>query len=326
VVIWDADTGRELLTLEGHGNNVLGLAFSRDGTRVASGSGDRSIILWDAETGARLRTFKGHTNAITSLTFSPDGNRLASASRDSTMQIWDVATGQALRRLKGTGESLGSGTFSQDGWFLAACDSKGEVLLWDARPLAPDTKAEIEAVGLLENLLAKPLAKKDVLTALQNLPMVDEAVRLQATKLIDLYHDETDPKKYYAAAWSVVRHPYSQVYDIETAVRQMRTACELAPKEKMFRVGLVAAQYRLGKFHPEKYTQAMSLLADCDRRDPITLSFLAMTLHQLGRRDEARTMLANARKIVKESLSGSADDKALVDQAAALINGSADTK
>jgi Tol biopolymer transport system component len=326
VVIWDADAGRELLTLEGHGNNVLSLAFNRDGTRVVSGSGDRSIALWDTETGARLRTFKGHTNAVLSLAFSPDDNRLASASRDSTMQIWDVSTGQALRRLRGTGESLGSGTFSKDGAFLAACDTKGAVLLWDARPLTPDGKAEIEAVGLLENLFAKPLAKRDVRASLQNLTMLDEAARHQAAKLIDLYQEEIVPQKYYTTAWSIVRHPYSQVYDVQTAICQMRTACELAPQEAKFRLGLGVAHYRLGNFHPEKYAEALSLLADCDQREPITLSVLAMTQHKLGRHDEAHTTLARARKIVKESAFGSADDKVLFDQAASLIDGAGTTK
>ena len=83
-------TGKELRTLKGHTSHVLSVRFSPDGTRIASGSYDRTIHLWDAPTGAELHTLKGHTNQVISVSFSPDGTRIASGSWDNTIRLWDV--------------------------------------------------------------------------------------------------------------------------------------------------------------------------------------------------------------------------------------------
>ena len=77
------------------------MAFSPDGTRLASASGDGTVKVWDAATGQETLTLKGHTGAVTSVAFSPDGTRLASASWDATVKVWDAATGQETLTLKG---------------------------------------------------------------------------------------------------------------------------------------------------------------------------------------------------------------------------------
>ena len=59
--VWDAATGRELLTLPGHTDAVFGVAFSPDGTRLATASGDQTAKVWDVATGRELLTLAGHT-------------------------------------------------------------------------------------------------------------------------------------------------------------------------------------------------------------------------------------------------------------------------
>ena len=56
------------------------MAFSPDGKRLASASGDQTVKVWDATSGQEMLTLKGHTDAVMSVAFSPDGKRLASAS------------------------------------------------------------------------------------------------------------------------------------------------------------------------------------------------------------------------------------------------------
>ncbi|MGA5508994.1 CHAT domain-containing protein [Streptomyces umbrinus] len=76
----------------GDRDQVLGVAFSPDGRRLATASEDHSARVWDAETGTRLRTLT-HDNAVLGVAFSPDGRRLATASRPKTALIWQLKEG-----------------------------------------------------------------------------------------------------------------------------------------------------------------------------------------------------------------------------------------
>ncbi len=79
--MWDAGTGQETRTLNGHTWRGLSVAFSPDGQRLASASQDQTVKVWDTGTGQETLTLKGHTSCVMSVAFSPDGQRLASASR-----------------------------------------------------------------------------------------------------------------------------------------------------------------------------------------------------------------------------------------------------
>src|SRR5262249_42004283 len=82
--------GQEVLTLKGHTGGVSSLSFSPDGTRLASGSQDRTVKIWDTTSGQEVLTLKGHADLVTAVCFSPDGTRLASASRDKTVKVWET--------------------------------------------------------------------------------------------------------------------------------------------------------------------------------------------------------------------------------------------
>ena len=119
------------LTLEGHRDDVLAVAFSPDGNTLASGSRDRTIRLWDTETGQHKLTLDEHTSGVTCLSFSPDGNTLASGSWDHTIRLWDAKTGQPLQTLEEHTDGVRSVVFSPDGRTLASGGYDNILRLWD---------------------------------------------------------------------------------------------------------------------------------------------------------------------------------------------------
>jgi WD40 repeat protein/serine/threonine protein kinase len=153
VKVWDATTGQEILTLKGHQDRVLGVAFSPDGKRLASGSGgaDCTMKIWDLANGKPIHSIRGDTGWVPSVAFSPDGCRLASAGTKGTVRVWDAATAQEMLTLQHTGPVMGV-AFSPDGRRLAAGSTwrDGTVRVWDATALTPQGLIEYEARGLVQ--------------------------------------------------------------------------------------------------------------------------------------------------------------------------------
>jgi WD40 repeat protein/serine/threonine protein kinase len=127
------------MTLYGHSGAVLCVAYSPDGKRLATGSGDWTTRTWDAQTGRELLVLKGHAGSVYGLAFSADGRRLATASADRTARIWDARTGQELLTVKGHKGGLTSVAFSpdRDGQRLATASLDGTVQVWDAHTGQP---------------------------------------------------------------------------------------------------------------------------------------------------------------------------------------------
>jgi|GEM_PF-787108 len=117
--------------MTGHTSYVISVAFSPDGTKLASGSYDNTIKLWNTADGSLIRTLSGHTNNVYSVTFSPDGTKLASGSEDNTIKLWNTADGSLLRTLSGHTGYVNSVTFSPDGTKLASGSHDNTIKLWN---------------------------------------------------------------------------------------------------------------------------------------------------------------------------------------------------
>jgi WD40 repeat protein/DNA-binding SARP family transcriptional activator len=103
--IWDSETGQKIATLAGHTGGVEAVAFSADGTRLASAGADGTVRLWDPRAGEQLLVLRGHAGLVSSVSFSPDVSRLASVGADGYVRVWaldlddliEIAEGELTR-------------------------------------------------------------------------------------------------------------------------------------------------------------------------------------------------------------------------------------
>lgn len=138
--LWDAVTGKEQRTLEGHVDesgwirDVNAIVFSPDGTRVATASNDQTARVWETATGRLLLTLRGHERVVRNVAFSPDGKRLVSTSNDQTARVWDVSTGAEVLVLRGHQGNLPGVAYSPDGARIVTTGGEDRtVKVWDAR-------------------------------------------------------------------------------------------------------------------------------------------------------------------------------------------------
>ncbi len=133
VKIWEAETGKEVLTFQEHFGVVLSLDFSPDGTRIASSSinADNSFTVWDAKTGGVVKVVQGHKTHIHRLRYSPRGRFLASASTDGAINLWDVDTLREVLSIEAHHAPIVDLAFSPDAARLASAGEDGRVRVWE---------------------------------------------------------------------------------------------------------------------------------------------------------------------------------------------------
>ena len=128
--VWDAVSGERLREI-GHDGAVTSVAFSPDGTLLATGCTDRSARIWHTANGEKLQEIGGHDGAVTSVAFSPGGTLLATGCTDRSARIWDTANGEKLQEIGGHDGAVTSVAFSPGGTLLATGCTDRSARIWD---------------------------------------------------------------------------------------------------------------------------------------------------------------------------------------------------
>ena len=127
--LWNATTGDLLATLKGHRNVVYRIAFSEDGTLLATGSLDASVRVWDTATRDLKLVLKGHTDTILDIAFAQRHQLLATSSADRTARLWSLETGDQIVALPAD-TVVNKVAIHPDGRSVATADESGNVSLW----------------------------------------------------------------------------------------------------------------------------------------------------------------------------------------------------
>eukprot|EP00930_Biecheleria_cincta_P062133 TRINITY_DN4763_c0_g1_i4.p1 TRINITY_DN4763_c0_g1~~TRINITY_DN4763_c0_g1_i4.p1 ORF type:complete len:4247 (+),score=977.42 TRINITY_DN4763_c0_g1_i4:998-12742(+) len=131
--VWNAETGRCELLLEGHTDAVCAACISPDCRYVATSSEDATARIWAVDTGKCARQLLGHKEAVYSTAFSPDSKQVVTASQDGTAKIWVVKTGLCRLTLKGHGTAVLWASFSPDGKSVTTTACDGTLKIWNGK-------------------------------------------------------------------------------------------------------------------------------------------------------------------------------------------------
>ncbi len=171
ILTWDTATGRKLATL-GAGQGVPeGVAYSRVGTRLFSGTDDGTVKVWNPATGALLYNMKGHKGQVFVVAFVSDELGVATAGEDGTVRLWDPATGLERKQIRTheAGRIVNRHTtiglaVSPDGRRIATVTPSGPARVWDLASgqalltIGAPTKKKPSGVGIAFDRDGKRLA------------------------------------------------------------------------------------------------------------------------------------------------------------------------
>ena len=144
----------DLLTFRDHASPVNAVAFSSDGSRIASADDQSNVLVWEAGTGKILHRLSARPSRlftlaeVTAVAFRPDGKQLAASvgglrksgtrfvsTAPEYVTVWNLETGAEAFHLKGHTGSITGVAYSRDGKQLASVCSNRlkpvQLKVWD---------------------------------------------------------------------------------------------------------------------------------------------------------------------------------------------------
>lgn len=127
--IWHFLEDREALRIQAHWDTVFGLAISPDGTRIATGSRDRTIKFWDFE-GNQVGATISVGARVGAIAFHPNGHCIVAALGNGTLCLWDLDGNLIGKPFEGHSAPVTSVSFSPDGQTILSSSEDETIRLW----------------------------------------------------------------------------------------------------------------------------------------------------------------------------------------------------
>jgi WD40 repeat protein/serine/threonine protein kinase len=269
LLIWDAQTGQQVMALSGFGGCVSQLAFDSTGQILAGASDEEGkVYVWDATPlDARLLTCRDALSAVSYLYGSglSETDVLARIRSDQTIS-------EEVRQ-----EALSLATV------------QGSSLLRE------------QAHRLVHSLFFKPLFRQEVLEALESDHTLSDPLRREALEIARDYPEQ--PMRFQEHSLKTTLPLWATPDQYHRALEEAEAACRLLPEMGINWTTLGAAHYRLGNY--AEAVRALTHALELNRGDPevcpvIDLVFLAMAQHRGGQVDEAKKTMKRLRATLND--------------------------
>ena len=153
IYVWATDGWSLSKNLTGHNDAIHSVAFSKNGTWLASAGKDQGVRIWSTQSWSTIQTLSGHTGAVNVVRFSPNSQWLASAGDDKHIKIWSTSDWVNFDDLKGHQYPVLALDFSGDGqWLASSDDGSKRVRIWSAGSWEQIDQVDASGSGTLASL------------------------------------------------------------------------------------------------------------------------------------------------------------------------------
>lgn len=263
-------------------NWISTVAFSPNGKYIAAAGLGEEVEVWRIDGRGEPITLYGHTDQIGEIQFSPDNARIATVSRDGTMRLWSLEQTTELFSERGWRGSLPFRVvFCRDGSKILTFP---DATIWDATLI--EDLARRAAFNRFRFLAQRELVPHRIAQAVRQLPSEFNGQRQEMLSWATRY--KPDPQLLESVAWNISTELGLDEDEYSFANELATIALELVDNNQ-FRLTFALTQYRVGQ-----YDEAERTLMTIGEPRADAQALLAMTIHQLGRKQAAEEHLADS--------------------------------
>jgi tetratricopeptide (TPR) repeat protein len=283
IKVWDAVSGKELMSVRGQTLRQQSVAFSPDGKRIISGSADGMVKVWDVATGMEVMTLRGYGLAIA---FSPDGKIIASGT--TLLEAAAPPNGYGPRRTGAAARKLVDELYEEYGFYEEVIDKLNT-----------------------DKTLAEPVRKVALQIATARLWEEEGPINQESKEVVSSPGRDIDT---YQGALEKAE----KANRLEPNTPFILTALGVA----RYRVGAYEDALEVLKRSEKIIADFVVFGEPILEPDPTNAAFIAMALHQLGRDEDAQAALDRLRGLCKdEQFAEDKEAQAFLREAEKLFSG-----